>query len=416
MRTLARILALVLIFMIPWEGMIRFPGVGTATKLIGFVVAGFWLATVIITGQLRKPRPFHLAVYIFVLWNAASVFWSADPGRTFNFVLTWVQLGLLVFILWDLFTTRTILYAGLQSYIFGEYLAVGSAIANFFSGNAFYTNYERFSSGDTNPDGFAFILVLGIPVAWYLATSKQSFHFSNILKWINIAYIPAALVGIALSGTRTALIASIPAMAYGISTLNRLSLRIKTLILIFFVLAAVLLLPDLNSLRSFQRFRTTTSEITTGDLNERTLIWRDGLATFVQHPLLGIGSNMYRSINTLGKVAHNSYLSILIEVGLIGLSLFAIILAMALTMAWAQPKWDSSFWLALLLVWSIGCFTLSWEYRKTTWLFLGLLVASAAINETNHQVKDHLANKPVQNVLNPAQRLELPKVRMDQHR
>ena len=39
---------------------------------------------------------------------------------------------LLVFILWDLYTTRSALLAGLQAYILGAYVAVGSAVNNYF--------------------------------------------------------------------------------------------------------------------------------------------------------------------------------------------------------------------------------------------------------------------------------------------
>jgi len=52
-----------------------------------------------------------------------------------------------------------------------------------------------------------------------------------------------------------------------------------------------------------------------------------------------------------------------------------------------QPKWRSHFWLSILVTWGIGASTLTLEYRKPTWLFLSLIVASAAI-------KSH-ADKPV---------------------
>ena len=35
-----------------------------------------------------------------------------------------------------------------------------------------------------------------------------------------------------------------------------------------------------------------------------------------ERPLLGVGANMYRTVNTLGKEAHNSFVSVLVELGL----------------------------------------------------------------------------------------------------
>ena len=45
---------------------------------------------------------------------------------------------------------------------------------------------------------------------------------------------------------------------------------------------------------------------------------------------------MYRTVNTLGKEAHNSFVSVLVE--LIGLVLFGLILAIVVYHAFHQPK------------------------------------------------------------------------------
>ena len=391
MRAIAFVLSLALIFVIPWEGVIWIPSLGTAAKALGLVVGAFWLATILITGRFRRLGPFHLALAIFVLWNAITVFWSADVNQSVARVATWVQLFLLVLILWDLYTTRAAILAGLQAYVLGAYVAIAGALANYFAGNAYYTTYQRFSPADTtNPDGFGFIVALGIPLAWYLASSKNTARMSHPLRLVNFAYIPVAFLGIALSGTRTALIAAIPAMAFGLASLTRLRPWARIAILLLVSSAILILLPEIRPLKSFQRLGTTYVELTEGDLNNRTNNWREGLATFAQHPVIGVGTSMYRSVNSLGKVAHNSFLSVLVELGLIGFILFGAVLAIAFIRARAQPDWDSRFWLTTLMVWAIGSSTLSWEYRKTTWLFLGLLIASAALNSRRVEVMKRL--------------------------
>jgi O-antigen ligase len=283
-------------------------------------------------------------------------------------------------------------------------------VSNFLGGNAFYTHYERYSAGDTNPDGFGFILALGIPVAWYLASSKNTTKWGKLFKVINYAYVPVAFLGIALSGTRTALIAAVPGMAFGLASLTRLSLWAKVSIFLFLASAVLILQPYVQPLKSFQRLGTTSAEITEGDLNNRRNNWREGLDSFEEHPLLGVGGNMYRSINSLGKVAHSSYLSVLVELGLIGLALFGTILAFAVIQAWGLPKWDSLFWLTSLLVWAIGASTLTWEYRKTTWLFLSLLVATAAlIGPRVGSVARLLRSEPVSRATPYVNRSQLPR-------
>ncbi len=384
MRGIAFALSLVFIFLVPWEGVVRFP-LGTMARTLGLAVGVFWVGTVILQKRLRKLTPYHVMFFLFVIWNVLSMFWSADPNRSLAHLRTWLQTLVLVFIMWDLYTTKAAVLAGLQAYILGGYVAVGSAVQNYLSGNAYYTNYQRFSPGDTNPDGFGFILALGIPLAWYLGSSNLTTGRMNTLwKFINYGYIPAAFLGLALSGTRTALVASLVGMAFGLISLNRL--RIWARIAIFLILGAVLLYlwPQVQTLESFQRLGTTGTELTEGTLNNRTNNWREGLETFVEHPIIGVGTNMYRSVNSLGKVGHNSFISVLVELGLIGFLMFAAILAMVVNEAWRHPsKWDKSFWLTVFAVWTIGSSTLTWEHRKTTWLFMSFIVASAAL--TNYR-------------------------------
>ncbi len=388
MRRIVFVFSLMFIFFIPWEGVIELPGLGTAAKLIGFVVAASLAATIIITNRFRMPGPFHLLFCLFVLWNAASVFWSADPDKTVTQLRTWVQLLGMAFILWELYTSREALLAALQAFILGEYVAIGKGLYNFFTGNVFYTHYQRFSpSEQTNPDGFGIIVVLGIPIAWYLANSQHDFPFSRWIRVVNYAYIPAAFVGLALSGTRTAMIAAIPGMLFGLASLTRLRPWARITIFVFLMTSMLLLLPHVQDLRSFQRLGTTYTELTQGDLNNRTNNWREGLISFTEHPLLGVGSNMYRSVNRLGKLAHNSFISVLVELGLIGFALFASILAVAAIQALRHPKLEAAFWLTVLLVWAIGASSLTYEHRKATWLFLTLTVVSAALLDPREETK-----------------------------
>lgn len=388
MRTLAFVLSLGFIFVVPWEGVIELPSLGTVAKLIGLATGACWFAAVIITNRFRRPGLFHIVVCLFVLWNGISLFWSADPSSTLARLGTWVQLLGMVFILWDLYTTREALMAGLQAFVLGAYVAIGFAAANFLAGNAFYSHYQRFSPAEqSNPDGFGFIVVLGIPVAWYLASSSLgNTRLSSLLKLANYAYIPAAFFGLALSGTRTALIASLVGVAFGLSSLNRVRLTTRIPIFLFLTAAILFMLPHVQGLRSFQRLGTTYSEITEGDLNNRTNNWLEGLAAVPDHPFIGAGSNTYRSVNSMGKLAHNSFLSVLVELGLVGFILFGTIVVIAVSKAFSQPKWEARFWLAVLAVWGIGASALTYEHRKATWLFLTLTIVSAAVTREREEL------------------------------
>lgn len=376
MRTIAYWLSLVLIFVIPWENMVDIEGVGTLSKAIGLLVAVIWLVTVVNTDRFRKPHPFHFVVLLFVMWNTVSVFWSVDVDSTVDSLMTYFQLFGLVFIIWDLYTSQDALKAGLQAYILGGYVAIGSVLVNFSKGIT--ETGQRYTATGFNGNDLSLILALGIPVAWYLATSEGVRKADYILRLVNYAYIPASFVVILLTASRSAAFALIPAFLFVLWSLTRLKIFVRILLFVALVGCLYAVLPMIPE-TSFHRIATTDGELREGDLNERAGIWREAIIIFYEHPLVGVGSGAFRraAVET-GKSAHNFALTYLAETGIIGFSLFIIILAMAIYHATKQPKWHSRLWLIIIAIWIIGAATHNLEHRKQTWLFLSLIIVSAS--------------------------------------
>ena len=376
MRNLSFWISLLLVLTIPWEAVIESPVLGSVSRIAGLALAASWLVAVVVKGRVRAPGFFHLALCAFVALNAASLLWSGDPEKTMIRILTWVQLLLMSFIFWDLYTTRKAVLAALQMYVLGSYVVLGDMLFHFFTGESFY--YERFSATGTNPDDFGVVLALGIPVAAYLAVFRPADRLTAPLKVVNCAFIPAACIGIALSGTRTALVAAVPGALFCVAVMASLKLSSRFRVGLLLLATAIVVVPRIPD-ASFERLGTTRTELTGGDLNGRVRLWKEGLASFEQHPFLGVGSHMYRSVNSEGKVAHNSFLEVLVELGAFGLILFAIIIIAAGIHVVGQPPWDRRFWLCVFAGWVIAASALSWEHRKPTWLFLNLIVASASV-------------------------------------
>jgi O-antigen ligase len=142
---------------------------------------------------------------------------------------------------------------------------------------------------------------------------------------------------------------------------------------------------------SWERLSTMPNELERGTLTGRTLIWSAGWELFREHPLLGVGANAFRLTvsRVLGEPirlddpspappAHNTFLSVLVEQGIVGLALFlALIVSLAVSL-WGAPVLSRQLWLVCLAVWAIGVSDLTWEMRKPTWFFFGLLVAHTA--------------------------------------
>ena len=138
---------------------------------MGFVVAGFWLATIVIEGRFRKPHLFHVLVLLFFLWNFLSLFWSSGADYTIQRIKTYSQIFLLLLIYWDLFQKPEELRAGLQAYVFGAYVLVVSTIYNYLAGNVAVQYEGRYSATGVNANDVALILILGMPIAMQLLFS-----------------------------------------------------------------------------------------------------------------------------------------------------------------------------------------------------------------------------------------------------
>jgi hypothetical protein len=255
MRKLVFALSLALIFTIPWEGALV-SKLGTISTVVGIFVTLLWVAMILMTGQVRKPGTFLQVMSIFVLWISLTAFWSADPPNSVGAVLRWIGSLLFAFIVWDLYRTRGEVLKGLQAWILGEYVSIAAAFLNFHGSHAYYTNYQRFAPGNTNPDGFGFTVALGIPVACYLAAAPET---SRRARLVNLAYLPVGFLGISLSGTRTASIAAVIGVLYGLAVLTHIKASSRLVVIALLVVGMFVVFPIVHPLKSFDRFATTAN-------------------------------------------------------------------------------------------------------------------------------------------------------------
>ena len=161
MRRITYWLAVVLIFIIPWEDSITIESLGSLARVMGVIVAAFWAATMLVEGRFRKPSLFHVLVLIFFLWNCVSIFWSPDTPSTLQRIKTYIQIFLLILIYWEVFQKQEELITGLQFYIFGAYVLIGSTIYNYINGNVSVAYEGRYSATNVNAVDLYFDLIDG---------------------------------------------------------------------------------------------------------------------------------------------------------------------------------------------------------------------------------------------------------------
>jgi O-antigen ligase len=369
MRKITYLFSLILVFVIPWEDSITISTLGSLARLIGLGVAGLWFWTILSEGHFRKFHLFHAFVLAFFVLNIISYLWSLNTAHTIERIKTYSQIFLLILILWELYQKPADLRAGLQAYIFGAFVAIASTISNYISGATAVAYETRYSATGINAVDLALLLSLGLPLAWHLFITADK-KKNLILRLINLSYLPLAIFATFLTGSRTGLFAIIPAIIFVFWPKRA---NFGRLVQSFIVLVILLLvLWSLIPVGTISRLDTVVASISSADFGSRGFLWREAFTLFLAHPILGNGSGSVTV--TIGSEAHNIFISILAETGLIGIILFLSIIAIVFNEIIKLPKGYSGLWLAVIFIMLIGTSLLSWEFRKVTWVLLSFAI------------------------------------------
>jgi O-antigen ligase len=118
---------------------------------------------------------------------------------------------------------------------------------------------------------------------------------------------------------------------------------------------------------------------------ERMEAWMTGLALFKSDPIFGIGYGQFNEHHWL--TAHNSYLLVVAEMGLLGFFLWSTIIYMSMKILWVglrryqhvpEARVAADWALALLATMCstlVGILFLSLSYHPILWLYLGMCAA-----------------------------------------
>jgi O-antigen ligase len=353
-------------------------GVGTITRLLGVLTVLAGIGAVLQRRSLRRPNLVLILAAGFVLWNAMTLLWSYAPAATEAKVLTLGQLLVMFWLIWELCETAARETALMAAYVAGAAVASVLTILRFAQGLETY--YRRYAATGFEPNDLGLTVALSIPLALHLAARGR-----GPLRWVWRGAVALAIAAILLSASRTALLVSFVGFAYPLWTWRKSDLSQKISCLVLFsllVLGPLYLAPH----SSRQRLATLLAEATAGTLHNRTQIWKAGARVFLERPWRGVGAGGYPEAvrPQLGTpalaghqyVAHNTYLSVLVESGLIGFGLFALTILVLAAFVWIMPSTERALWSVMLLVCGVGVTTLTWEHRKPVW-FIAALITTA---------------------------------------
>lgn len=388
LRRVAFLCVLAVVLVLPIENVFVIPGVGSLSRLAGILLILSAVPAFLGRGylQFRRQPVVVMLLALYVLWALASLMWSVEPASTMSYVFTFVQLLILVVVIWQLCVTDRDRRAVQQAYVIGSAIAVFEGIRNFVLGNE--AVYQRFSVSNTDPNDYALILALAIPMAWDLFANQRGY-----VRVLNLLCIPLALVGIILTGSRGGSLAAAVALLViplGFMSLDRFGRRTILALLVAGLLAVPFFWTDIVTTvgSNIDRISTLGEELSSGTLNDRAIIWDLGMEAFGERPLTGVGGGAFpaaiEKAAGVRELAHNTFISVAVEMGLVGLLLFGsvlMVLAVPLIRSYSVRTMPG---VVLLLTLLIGITPLTWEFRKPTWLVIALLLVLGGVQIARH--------------------------------
>lgn len=373
-------MSLFFIFSIPWGNAV-WDGLSRIFGLLAFGAVGL----AFISGGTRgKFGIFHLAIALLGVWFILSLIWTPDFERGEFLLKTTLQLMLLTLLVTvNIDNTKKNILLFYHSYVLGNLVGSGIIIYNYLNGiESLY--YQRYAIPTLDIDGQSIMLTLAIPMAAYLTTQYRN----KLLKTIYIAAIPTIVFAVFLTGTRTASIVGIIGILYWLITYRNSSFKIKTTFFILFI-ASMIAAVSLTPKESLDRILSSGQSITSGTLNNRTVIWGASIEQWKQSPIIGngVGSLEYM-LNTKHveyDSAHSTYVHLLTENGLIGLGLYLLMILSIIYYGLRSPNSEMFFIMALLATILVSQITQHTHFHKETWFALTMLAVHAYYSYSNKQ-------------------------------
>ncbi|MDL1894829.1 O-antigen ligase family protein [Anaerolineae bacterium CFX7] len=377
------------------------PFANSAVALIGGVTLGaFVLERVLFKKPFGKLSAIHFAALVLIGWMLVTNPDAALLDDDRNWFFTYIQLWLLIWLTGKLLTTPQRQRALMWTFAGLCVLSALFAITEGTIGPTWRTSARAagLAGGD---NGAARYFLVGFIFLTYLSTQTNRQWWLRLLTVIGSAIV---LVGVAFTLSRTGFILAVTAI--GLLLIQRTSRRqrIGTVILLLVLVVGGIALPDTY----WQIIFSSMSDIQTGGgtIGLRYGLWQAGFKMWLDHPLMGVGIGQFDNYlpqygaglvptyhYNLG--AHNLYISMLAETGLVGLLLFGGLIATVLRALFravrsldTEKRALAQVWLMVLIVILVGGLTKHDQYDKLLWLIFGIgaALSSSEFMQTENAV------------------------------
>lgn len=317
------------------------PGLGGAPSAVALLILLAWLAAVRpnradIRAMAVAHRAMLVAIVLFLGWVTLSMVWATNTADATLDVRNWLTAGATFVVAATAVRSprgSALLAGGFIAGAVGAVLA-GLALTGLHPAVSAINSAAdvRLSTGATDPNYLAATLVAALAMSGGLAVWRRE-------TWIRLLLACAApilLYGLIATQSRGGLIAAATSIILGAALLP--TQRRRILAALIPIIALMALFFTVNP----EAYHRLSQQDGGGD--GRTELWRIAWRIAEDHPLIGVGVNNFVDreqayvlrVGSLQhaqqlviddpKVVHNMYLQMLAETGIIGLTLFVVMI------------------------------------------------------------------------------------------
>jgi O-antigen ligase len=362
------------------------------------------IGAITIIGYLFKKRtkPFKFNyVYLFSLLFVAWIFVSNPQAAWFgserNWFFTFIQLWALLFLSGELLDTPEKQKIVMLIFSISAVASAFYALQN--AGQS--VNFETYMIDEAGLTDNANAAARYFTIAMVFITYLRSTQKNQFVKVIGLLGIFLTYVGVLVTLSRTGVI--LLTIAQGLIIILEPQRKQKFSLVLAFSMALVVVFVFSENLFKYLESFVPAIQQGTDTVGVRYNLWRSGWNMWIDHPIKGVGIGMF--INKVGPyiyqlegphlwraVAHNTYIQVLSETGIVGFFLFMLLVFYSLrnlilsklkTMELLKIR---NVWLIVLMVMLIGGITKSDHADKLSWMVMGISVFFANLRNSVTQI------------------------------
>jgi len=309
----------ILVAAIPWDDALQYPSATVSiVKLLGVAVGTAYLATMAGRAPLvLAPTLVPLVIFIGLL--VVSLLASGEVGLGLPQLLRYVSFAALFFLVTQIVQNRN------EIIVLVGVLTGSAAIASVVGVGRFFARIsDRVSGPIADANDFGYLLATVLPLSVYLVGRGGRARPAWVLTTVVIV---VAILGTLSRGA----VVSLFVVVVWLMIRGWVSLRaVAWTALGLGVLAGV----ALTFQRDFLADRLYAKGLVAGDnIESRWALWRGALEMAADHPVIGVGTGLFRfraseyvvndPLHLFQPVAHNAYVEVLAENGVLGLLAFS---------------------------------------------------------------------------------------------